>query len=102
MIVVITSYETSAHRGGDEVDGKREHRRQSRREQQAHQRRGESTRGELALRADVEQPGAQSHGNGEAGERERRRFVENLAEPVRVAPGAFEQQPVHGAGVLAK
>ena len=66
------------------------------------ERRAESARRELALGADVEQPGAQPERDREPGERQRRRLVEHLAEAVRVAPRALEQQPVHRARRLAE
>ena len=85
---------------GDDVHGQRRDRREPFRQHESDERRGESARGELALGADVEQAGAQSHRHGESGERERRRLVEHLAEAVRVAPCALEQQAIHRARVL--
>ena len=93
---------SAAERRRDDADREREQRGDAGGQQQPHERRAESARRELALGADVEQSRAQAERDGEPGEDERRRLVEHLPEAVRVAPRAFEQQPIDGARRLAE
>jgi hypothetical protein len=74
---------------GDHANRKREQEWSSGGKREADESGPEPTRSQLALSADVEQTRAQAERDGESGEGERRRLVENLSETVSVAPGAL-------------
>jgi len=87
------SRDHAENEGNDErrADGKRE----------TCERGRKTSRSELALASNVEQPSAETERNGESSEGECGRLVENLTEPVGVSPGSFEQQPVHSGRRLS-
>ena len=49
---------------------------------------------QLAFRADIEQPCAKCHGDGETRENQRRRQEQRVADPIGPPQGAADQQPV--------
>ena len=61
--------------------------------------RANGTHEKLSLRADVEQPGTQSNGEGKSGQNQRGRLLHHRDQAIDVTEGGGEQDPVGGQGV---